>query len=133
MFSNHLSDDDLQWMTTSNGIRPLNIKSRISQQPLIRSYSNLKLMLKGLNQSIKRCQIYGTYYNILQRNTTYLRNILVRSYSNLKLTLIGLNQRLQRCQMKMTSNERRPKMEDLKMWKVEYLSNHWPDLTQIWK
>ena len=22
--------------------------------------------------------------------------------------------------------------DDLKMWKVEYLSNHWLDLTQIW-
>ena len=32
----------------------------------------------------------------------------------------------------MTSNRRRPKMEDdLQVWKVEYLSNHWSDLTQI--
>ena len=46
--------------------------------------------------------------------------------------LIGLNQRLQRCQMKMTSNGRRPKMEDdLKILKVEYLSNHWSDFPQI--
>ena len=40
---------------------------------------------------------------------------------------------MQRCQMKMTSNGRRPKIEDgLKKWKIEYLSNHWSDLTQIW-
>ncbi len=57
---------------------------------------------------------------------------LVRSYSNLKLKLTGLNQRIKRCQMKMTSNGRRPKMEDdLKILKVEYLSNHWSDRTHI--
>ena len=33
----------------------------------------------------------------------------------------------------MTSKGRRPKKEDdLKIWKVEYFSNHWSDLTQIW-
>ena len=32
----------------------------------------------------------------------------------------------------MTSNRRRLSMEDdLKILKVEYLSNHWPDLSQI--
>ena len=32
----------------------------------------------------------------------------------------------------MASNETRPKMEDdLKIWKVEYLSNTWSDITQI--
>ena len=36
-------------------------------------------------------------------------------------------------QWKMASNGRWPKMEDdLKVRKVEYLSNHWSDLTQIW-
>ena len=35
--------------------------------------------------------------------------------------------------MKTTFNGRRPLAEDdLKIWKVEYLSNHWSDLTQIW-
>ena len=54
------------------------------------------------------------------------------SYSNLKLKLLGLNQRVHKCQMKMTSNVRRPKMEDdLTILKVEYLSNHWWDLPQI--
>ena len=58
---------------------------------------------------------------------------LVGSYSNLKLKLMGLNQRVQKCQMKMTSNGRRSKMEDdLKIWKVEYFSNHWSDCTKIW-
>ena len=55
------------------------------------------------------------------------------SYSNLKLKLLGSNHSVQRYQMKTTSNGRRPPTEDnLKIWKVEYLSNHWSDLTQIW-
>ena len=33
------------------------MKSRITQQPLDRSYSNLKLKLTGLNQRIQRCQL----------------------------------------------------------------------------
>jgi hypothetical protein len=33
----------------------------------------------------------------------------------------------------MTSNGSRPPTEDdLKIWEVEYISNHWSDLTQIW-
>ena len=54
------------------------------------------------------------------------------NYGNLKLKLIGSNQSVQRYQMKMTSNGRRPPTEDdLKIWKVEYINNHWSDLTQI--
>ena len=35
-------------------------------------------------------------------------------------------------QMKMTFKWRRPLMEaDLKIWEIEYLSNHWSDLPQI--
>ena len=34
--------------------------------------------------------------------------------------------------MKMISNRRWPNMEDdLKLWKVEYLSNRWSDFPQI--
>ena len=40
----------LETKTTSNGRRPQNIKSGISQQPLIGSFSNLKLKLRGPNQ-----------------------------------------------------------------------------------
>jgi hypothetical protein len=35
------TEDDLQWKMTSN------MKRRISQQPLVRSFSNLKLKLMG--------------------------------------------------------------------------------------
>jgi hypothetical protein len=39
--------------TTTNGRRPQNIKSWISQQPMIRSSSNFKLKLRGPNQNKK--------------------------------------------------------------------------------
>ena len=125
-------------MTTENGRWPQNMKSRISQQPLVRSYSNMKLKLTGLNLKVKRCHmkmkskkttLNGRWPQNMKSRISQQQ--LVRSYSNLKLKLIGLNQRIQRCQMKMTSNGRQPKMEDdLKIWKVEYLSNHWSDLTR---
>ena len=41
----------LETKMTTNGRRPQNIKSRISQQPLIGSSSNLKLKLRGSNQN----------------------------------------------------------------------------------
>ena len=78
-------EDDLQWKRTSK------YGDRISQQPLVRSYTNLKLKLLGSTQSV------------------------------------------QMFVMKTTSNGRRPPTEDdLKIWKVEYLTNHRLDLTQIW-
>ena len=74
------------WMKkTYNGRRPLNIKSWISQQPLIGSYSKFKLNLRSSNQS------------------------------------------LQMLPMKTTSKIE----DDLEIIKVEYLSNHWCDHTQI--
>ena len=74
----------LEMKTTSNGRRPQNIKSWISQQPLIGSSSNFKLKLRGPNKNIK-CLKW-----------------------------------------------RRPPMEDdLKILKVEYLSNHSSDPPQI--
>jgi hypothetical protein len=42
---NASNEDDLQWKTTLNGRWPQNIKSGISQQPLIGSSSNFKLKL----------------------------------------------------------------------------------------
>ena len=41
----------LEMKTTSNGRWPQNIKSWISQQPLIGSSSNFKLKLRGQNQN----------------------------------------------------------------------------------
>ena len=74
----------LDMKTTSNGRRPQNIKSWISQQPLIGSSSNFKLKLRGPNKNNK-CLKW-----------------------------------------------RRPPMEDdIKIFKVEYLSNHSSDLPHI--
>ena len=50
-FTKISNKNDLQWKTTSNGRKPQNIKSRISQQPLVGSYSNLKLKLLGSKHS----------------------------------------------------------------------------------
>jgi hypothetical protein len=44
----------LEMKTTSNGRRPQNIKSGISQQPLIGSSSNFKLKLRGPHKN-KKC------------------------------------------------------------------------------
>jgi hypothetical protein len=75
---------------TSNRRRPQNMKTGISQQPL------------------------------------------VGSYSNLKLKLIGSNQSKQKYKMNMTSNGRRPPIEDdHTILKVEYINSHWLDLTHI--
>ena len=58
---------------------------------------------------------------------------MVGSYSNLKLKLKESFQSVQKFQIKMTSYWKQPPMEDdLKIWKVEYLSNHLLDLTKIW-
>ena len=58
---------------------------------------------------------------------------LVGSYSNLTFKRIESNQSVKRYHMKITCIVKRPPTEDdLKIWKVEYLSNHWLDLTQIW-
>ena len=79
------NEDDLQRKTTTNGRRPQNMKSGISQQPLVGSYSNLKLKLWDQ----------------------------IRVYKGIK-------------------SRRPPAEDDLKIWKVEYFSFHWSDLTQIW-
>ena len=55
---------------------------------------------------------------------------LIRSSSNFKLKLREPNKKM--LQMKTTSIRRQPQMEDdLKILNMEYLSNHWSDLLQI--
>ena len=69
--------------TTSNGRQPQNMKRGISQQPLVGSYSNLKLELLESNQSAQRSQIKMTS---TKDNLKILEVIsqqpLVGSYSN---------------------------------------------------
>ena len=45
---------------TSNRRQPQNMKSGISHQPLVGSYSNLKLKLLGSNQTLQRYQMKTT-------------------------------------------------------------------------
>jgi hypothetical protein len=45
--------NEVQWKITSNRRRPQQFVSRISQQPMVGSYSNLKLQLIGSNQSVQ--------------------------------------------------------------------------------
>ena len=46
---------------TSNGRQPQNIKSGISQQPLIGSYSNFKLKISGPNHILQIHQMKTTF------------------------------------------------------------------------
>jgi hypothetical protein len=54
------NEDDLQWNTTTNGRGPQNMKSEISQETLVGSYSNLKTETMGSNQSVQRYQMETT-------------------------------------------------------------------------
>jgi hypothetical protein len=166
-----------------------NLKSGISQQPLVGSYSNLNLKLIWSTQIVHRYQtkmtsnvkqppteddlkiwkveylsihwsdltqiwncsywdqirLYtGINWGCLKRKKTsngrqpqYMKSRIsqqpqLRSYSNLKLKPIGSNQSVQRYQMKMTYNGRQSPLEDnLKIWKVEYINNHWSYQTRV--
>ena len=105
-----------------------NIKSGISQQPLVRLSSNLQLQLKWSNQTLLILQMKttcnGRWPQIIKLE--YLSNhwLVVGSFQNLKLKLTWQNKTFQMFQMKMTYNGRQPQKS-----KVEYLSNHLP---QIW-
>ena len=48
-----LNEDDLSWKMTPCGRRPQKLKLGISQQSLVRSYSNLKCRLIGPNQMLR--------------------------------------------------------------------------------
>ena len=130
-------EDDLKWKMTSNGRWPQNMKSRISQPPLVGSYSNLKLKLMGINQSVQRYQMKMISNGRRPQMEDDLQIWEVKYplsliQINLKLKLTGIIQGVQRYQMKMTSNGRRPQMDDdLKIWEVQYLSHNWSDLTHI--
>ena len=87
------------------------MKSGISQQPLVGSYSNLKLKLLGSNQSAKGYQMKTTSNGRrppTEEDLKISQQQLDGSGSNLKLKLVGTTQSVQMYQMKMTSNGRRP-------------------------
>ena len=74
-------EEYLQWKNTSNGRWPQNIKSVISQQLLIGSFSNLKLKHRGPNQNWKLLTMKTT------SNGSWPQNIKVEYLSNHLLDL----------------------------------------------
>ena len=122
-------EDDLKRKMTSK------YESRISQQPLVGSYSNLKLKLMGSNQSVQRYEMKTTSNGRRPPTEEDLKIWKVEYLSNhwLDLTQIWNLSLWDQTRVYKGMKWRRPPMEDdLKIWKVEYLSNHWSDLTQIW-
>ena len=117
----------LKTKTNSNGRRPQNIKSWISQQPMTGSFSNFELKHRELN-----------WNHMLERKTTTNGNAhkiskiwisqqtQIEFSSNLRLKLRGPIQN-QKC----LKWRRAPIEEYLKLSKVEYLSNPCSDLLQV--
>ena len=114
--------------TTSNGRRPKNVKSWISQQSsLIESFSNFKLKLRGLNQKLKclkwRQQPKEDDLKILK--VKYISSHWLNLSQILKLSS-GDQNKINMLEMKTTSNGRRPQILS-----IEYLSTYLSDLPQI--
>ena len=114
--------------TTTNGRRPQNIESWISQHPLVWFSSNFKLKLTGLNKNQKclkqRWPPMEGDLNIFK--VEYLSNHWLDLPQILNLS-IGDQNKMENC-----LNWRWPPMEEeLKILKVEYLSNYWSDLPQF--
>ena len=110
LYPTQWQEGDHQWKKTS--------KYWISQQPLVGFSSNFKLKLSWPNQNYKCSK--G------RRPSMEPQQPWIGFSSNLKLKIRGPNQN------KKCLKWRQPPIEDdLKISKVEYLSNHWPDLSQI--
>jgi hypothetical protein len=99
---------------TSHGRRPQKLKLKISQQPLVGSYPNLKLEIRGPHQ-----MSWKNEGNILWKTTSHGRwpqkwkegvsqEHLVWTFANLKLRLREPSQMLWKLKMKMTSHGKRP-------------------------
>ena len=123
--------------STSNGRQPQNIKSLISQQPLI-SFSSIFFQI--LNLALFHQVMFLNHWNEDDLNLKTTKNgrrpqnmkrwisqqPLIGFSSNFKLKLRGPNQN-EKC-----LEQRLPPMEDdLKILKVKYLCNHWSDFPQI--
>ena len=80
------------------GRRPQNIKTIIGQQPLVRSYPNFKLKIRGKNQSLQKLYIEDHPNGRRPQNikSRISQKPLVGSYPNIKLKLRGPNQSLEK-------------------------------------
>ena len=88
----------LEMKTTSNGRRPQNIKSWISQQPLIGSFSNLKLTLRGPNQNKKILEMKTKPKGRRPQNikSCISQQPLIRSSNFFEISLKGTKQKLKK-------------------------------------
>jgi hypothetical protein len=128
IWSNH-NGQRYQMEMTSNGRRSpmeddLNMKSGIYQQPLVGSFSNLKLKLwdeirvyKGIKWRRPPVEDNLKIWNISASTGRILLYLISQqplggSYSNLKLKLLASNHSEKMYQMKTTSNGRQPPTED---------------------
>jgi hypothetical protein len=111
-----------QWCSGAEG------ESGVSQQPLVGSYPNFKLMLIGQLQSVQKSQMKTSYNGRRHQNLKIAisQQPLVGSYPNFKLKIREPNQNQQKPQMRTTFIRRQPQNN-----KVEYHSNHWSDLSKI--
>ena len=82
---NHINIRQIEMKTSSDGRRPQNIKSWISQQPLIRSSWNFKL---EIGDDIKKIKIFK-WWRFQNIKNWISEQPLVRSSSNFKLKLRG--------------------------------------------
>ena len=108
--------------TTTNGRQPQNIKSWISQQPLIWSSSNFKLKLREPNQNHK-C-LKGRW-PAMEEDLKILKVLYISNHWSDYPQILNLSLGYQ------TKTKYAWNKYDLKTLKVELLSNHWSDLPQI--
>ena len=144
--------------TTSDGRRPQHIKSWISQQPLIGSYSNLKLKLRGPNQNRKclkwrrppmedelkilKAEYFSNHWldlpqisNLSSGTKPESRMLLMKTTSNWKLPQ---NMKSWICQQPLigcSSNFKlylRGPIQDKNAWNEDYLKWKIPQNIKIW-
>ena len=98
-----------------DGRRPQNIKSGISQQPLIGSYSNFKLRVRRSQQSVKILQMKTTSHKRRPQNikSGIYQEPLIGSYSNFKKLL-------QILQWKTTLKYQKGNISATTVWIVTY-------------
>ena len=105
----------LEIKTTCNGRQPQNIKSWISQQPLIGSSSNFKLKLRGPNKNNK-CLKWRQLP--MEDDLKILKIEYLSNHSSDPPQILNLRSgdqtKIKMLEMKMTSNGRRP--QNIKSW-----------------
>ena len=113
---------------TCNGRRPQNIKSGISQQPLIRSYSNLYLDFIWPNHVLQILHMKKTSHGKWPQN---IKNEIshqphIGLYSNFKLKIRWVNHILQILKMKKIDDWRWPTNIKSEISKQSHIGSYLP-------